>query len=444
MIDFISPVLALAVAGLFVGRATRSFSSREQSLLVLAFGMYASAAIGQVLITRYYYGGGDMMVYFQTGSQIADLVRYRPSEFLPQVVALFLHSESRWPFWVMGAGTPTGTPSAVSGMLQLVMGKTLYGVCLVVSVGAYFGQLALYRVFREVFPQRLRIRLLVACMMVPSVVFWSSGLLKEALAMAGFGWVVLGLHRIVQRRWGPGLALAVIAGSWVSLIKPYILFALAIAAGVYWYWRRSLDASGGDAVTIRPANLVLGGAAVVALIVGLGELFPRYSIDELAQETARLQTVGARVGGGSYYEIGPSSDRSLIGQLASAPLALFTSLFRPLLFEARNGTMMVNALEATVLLALAVRSVIRYRVGGLWLSLRRSPILMFGVAFVLTFGVAVGLASTNLGTLSRYRVPLMPFWAVLLVVWNSARPGPHQPATAPVKGVRSGRRRSRP
>ena len=46
----------------------------------------------------------------------------------------------------------------------------------------------------------------------------------------------------------------------------------------------------------------------------------------------------------------------------------------------------------------------------------KTPFLVFCLVFVITFGLAVGLASTNLGTLSRYRAPLLPFFAVLLLV----------------------------
>jgi len=41
--------------------------------------------------------------------------------------------------------------------------------------------------------------------------------------------------------------------------------------------------------------------------------------------------------------------------------------------------------------------------------------------FVMAFGIAVGLASSNLGTLSRYRSPLVPFFVVLLLVLGKPR-----------------------
>jgi hypothetical protein len=40
-------------------------------------------------------------------------------------------------------------------------------------------------------------------------------------------------------------------------------------------------------------------------------------------------------------------------------------------------------------------------------------------------GVGVGLATTNLGTLTRYRMPMMAFYAAFLIVWyERCKPAP--------------------
>ncbi|MEQ9646988.1 MAG: hypothetical protein RLO52_15980 [Sandaracinaceae bacterium] len=437
MADIISPLLALVLGLVLIGGVLRQFRTEERGLLLAAFLFHVLAAFAQVWITQGIYGGGDMMVYFVTGATIADVVSYDPGRFFPELVALLVHQESIWPFYVMGAGGSTGTMSAVSGLLQLVLGESIYGVCVALSIAAFFGQLALYRVFREVFQTHLWRRHLVATMLVPSVVFWSSAILKETVAMAAFGWVVLGLHRFVQRRRAVGVALVLFAGFWVAMVKAYVLFALALAGAVWWYWRRANDASGGRGVDLRPGYVLIGVGAVVLMIVVLGELFPRYAVEKVGEETARLQHVGTSVQGGSYYEVAEQEERSLLGQLAFAPLALATSLFRPAFFEVRNVTMAVNAIETTTLTVLLLMAFARRSPKGLWNEIKRSPTLAFAIVFVVGFGVAVGLASTNLGTLSRYRIPMMPFFAALVLTWTARAPhGSHaHPRLPPARHV---------
>jgi hypothetical protein len=430
VLEAFSPLLVIVIGGALAMGAVRSYTPRERGLILASFAAHVVAAVAQVLITREYYGGGDMMVYFVTGTLIADVVSYDPGRFLPEVWGLLVHNDIELPFYVMGAGGSTGTMSGISGLLQIVLGPSIYAVCMGLSVAAFFGQLALYRVFRELFPDSVWQRLVIATMLVPSVVFWSSAILKETIVMAAFGWVVLGLHRFVQGRRLVGLALILVAGFWVAMVKAYVLFALALAAVVWWYWRRALESTGGQGVAIHPVYLTLGAVAGVGMVVGLGELFPRFALENVTQEAASLQQLGAQVGGGSYYQVGGDQpQRSVVGQLAFAPLALLTSLFRPFVFEVRNATMAMNALETAAFAGLLVKAVTAHSWRGIRHQLTRSPTLMFALVFVLTFGVAVGLTSTNLGTLSRYRIPMVPFFAALLLLWNARSAAPKVAST---------------
>jgi hypothetical protein len=77
--------------------------------------------------------------------------------------------------------------------------------------------------------------------------------------------------------------------------------------------------------------------------------------------------------------------------------------------------------------------------GGLF----RSPFLVSSVVFILVFGVGVGLATRNLGSLSRYRMPMMPFYATtLLVLRRRGREAIEEARTRPRALVAP--RRSRP
>jgi hypothetical protein len=107
---------------------------------------------------------------------------------------------------------------------------------------------------------------------------------------------------------------------------------------------------------------------------------------------------------------------TLVGRFAYAPAALVTSLFRPVLFEVHNMPSLVNAVETTVLTLLFARVLFTRSLGKVRREIADNPLLVFCLVFVIAFGIAVGLASANLGTLSRYRSPLLPFFVVLLLV----------------------------
>jgi hypothetical protein len=129
--------------------------------------------------------------------------------------------------------------------------------------------------------------------------------------------------------------------------------------------------------------------------------------------------------------MGDGSARTIAGQMAFAPLALVSSLYRPFLFEASSLQVAINALETAVLLALTLRAFAVNGVAGTFGRIWQSPLLAHCLIFAAIFGTAVGLGTTNLGTLSRYRMPLVPFFAFALLSLAMRPPSastPPQPA----------------
>ena len=77
---------------------------------------------------------------------------------------------------------------------------------------------------------------------------------------------------------------------------------------------------------------------------------------------------------------------------------------------------LLNAAETTFILGSVIwigfKRGVRKTV-GLILS---SPLAMFCLTFTLLFSVIVGLSTPNLGSLSRYRAPMMPFYISLILM----------------------------
>jgi hypothetical protein len=148
----------------------------------------------------------------------------------------------------------------------------------------------------------------------------------------------------------------------------------------------------------------------------MGSLFPEYAPETISASFADRQEGWQQVDAGSTVELGSGKARMPIQQLQFVPIALVTSLFRPSIVDVRNPPTFFAAIEST-LLALGVLSLFgadgRATVRRVFL---RVPLLVFSGVFVLVFAIAVGLATSNLGSLSRYRMPMMPFYATILLV----------------------------
>ena len=147
----------------------------------------------------------------------------------------------------------------------------------------------------------------------------------------------------------------------------------------------------------------------------------RYSIDRIA-ETAKITAydVGRWTGrnAGSRYDLG-DLDGTIPGMLRLAPSAINVSLFRPYLWEINNPLMLIASLESSILLILTM--IVLMRAVRVLPRLANSPMVLFAFTFSMIFAFAVGISTYNFGTLFRYKIPLMPFYGILLVIaWAEA------------------------
>ena len=116
---------------------------------------------------------------------------------------------------------------------------------------------------------------------------------------------------------------------------------------------------------------------------------------------------------GSGYTLG-ELDGSLSSMFRLTPQAINVSLFRPYLWEVNNPLMLLSALESLVFLILSLILIFKYRLGVL--KSFRNPDVSFSFIFSVILAFAVGVSSFNFGTLVRYKIPLLPFYSVALIL----------------------------
>ena len=109
--ELIPTFFVLCIGAVAAASWARRFTTREQQLIMASLGAHALAACAQVWITRDYYGIGDMLLYHETGVELARLIRFDPGRFLPEVASLLYHERPYLPVFVLGAGGSSGTTS---------------------------------------------------------------------------------------------------------------------------------------------------------------------------------------------------------------------------------------------------------------------------------------------------------------------------------------------
>lgn len=420
--DLIPIVSVLSLGLLVFHKAQDRIERRDRAMLLVSFLGHVISAFGQVWITRDFYSGtGDMSGYERRGTALAALMRDDFLYWAPEVAKLIFLQHPNLPVDIFGAGSATGAMAGITGFLFLVLNDSLHAACLFVSILSFQARFTLFSVLRFQVSAHLRRRLLFAVMLIPSVVFWTSGLTKETFAVIGLGALLNGAWLMTQGTPRGGLMRAILGAALVAMAKPYILFPAILALATWFYWQRAT--AGGRDLKVRPAYALAAVLFSATIIVMLGRLFPEYAVSNFIDEATRYQRIGRHIEGGSNYSLGDvDGSRGALGQLLFAPLALATALFRPFIFEANNPLVLLNALETTAILIAVLRALVLRPLSATWRYLRASPLLVACFVFTLAMGTAVGLATTNLGTLSRYRAPMFPFFSTLVMVLSARTP----------------------
>ena len=399
----------------------RQFESVSRVDLTLGVLMHYGVTIFALLMVLHVYGG-DMMSYLSQGRMLASLMASDMSEFGPAVVQLLLQQEPTPMLPVLLVGNSTASMIAISGLLCLLLGPSIWGVSLVLNGYVLASTMYAYRALAVSFPQAYGRGIFYATVMLPSVIFWSSGLFKETLAILGvmlsFGGVVFFLRRGHKRAlWALGAGVSLIA-----LVKAYLLMPLTASSGIYVYAYRSMLGKGRVQWFRNPWQAALALVATVGALAILAQFFPQLTPEAVAKEAATLQNFGKRIQGGTSYTVLDGAQVEGYGTYLYLPIGLIFSLFRPFPTDVRNMSVALNFAEMMVLLYLWFGLLTRSKPRRLIRTINSSPMLLFCLTFVLLTGSFVGLATTNVGTLSRYRGPMMPFYACLLyVLWRHER-----------------------
>ena len=408
-------IIMFSMMGMLI--LSRSLAGWERPLVWASAFFHMISAVCMILLTKYFFGGGDLFAYQFHGQNMAEFLY---SDFFAQAPDFWLYligkdTGRRLAF----EQTSTGSMIALSAWLHGPLLGSLYGKCILLAMLGVPSKYLIYKGIASFFSARAHRAILIACMLLPSTVFWTSGMLKEPIAMLGMGPLVYGTSLLIHGKlYLRALILTCIGAFIISIFKAYILFPWVVAMMLCYYWHRQVSQGKRPGLLKNPIYLVIVMAMSVGGIIALGEIFPRYSISSLSDEINNLQTIGQRIGGGSNYSLGTPAAGGSSAQLSLLPLGLFFSLFRPFFFEVRNAALLLNALETTFFLAMWVRMFWVKGPRQIVRTIFATPGLIGAVVFVLLFGAVVGIATSNVGTLSRYRIPMMPFYVSVLFLLN--------------------------
>ncbi|MFD1467241.1 hypothetical protein ACFQ48_03315 [Hymenobacter caeli] len=286
------------------------------------------------------------------------------------------------------------------------------------SLFSFVGCWQLARALARGFPAAPAGAGLVGLVLWPSVAYWAAGLNKEAALLGSGAWLLaLTLDWLyAPAAAGPGRlplgrGLAMLALGLLCFNMRYF-FAVPLLEGMLGLalvqkLRRRGWVRGRGAQALVLAALLAAGVAVAP------EVSVVFRLNKFTSQVLRIYDHDLLMSAGrphfEYADLRPTP----ASFLAHAPLAALNTFTRPWLGESAEPQYVAAGLENALLLALgalALGALARGRGGRLPFAL---AVVLLG--YCLLLAVLVGLSTPNLGTLSRYRSILLPFWVLLLL-----------------------------
>ncbi len=395
--------------------------NRRYFFPALSAKIVGALALG--LVYQFYYHGGDTFNYHSYGSRVIwDAFTEAPGAglrliFYPDVGSdpalyrysskiLFFHDPSS--YFVI----------RITAFLDLFTFSSYAATAVLFAVIGFAGMWLLFLAFYGQYPH-LHKWIAISAFFIPSVFFWGSGILKDTLIMAALGAITFTVKRIFfDKKIKIGSILLLMAALVMTYhIKKYVLLCF-LPAAFFWVFAGNLSRI--RSIVLRmilfPFIILIAGFSGYFAVKKIGEDDPKYALDKLAK-TSRVTAydIGFYTGrdAGSGYSLGELDD-SFGGMLRLAPQAINVALFRPYLWEVKNPLMLLSAIESLLLLGTTLYLLITLNVN--FFRFLNNPNVLFCMLFSITFAFAVGVSTFNFGSLARYKIPLLPFYLIGLVL----------------------------
>jgi len=270
-----------------------------------------------------------------------------------------------------------------------------------------FLSLAGLKALHNVFQKHLQVMewwSVAALFMAPSILFWSSGVLKEAPLICALGFFWWSFIRLLWEKKTFTIILVFAASAFVMFwLKEYVLLCCLPAVFFIILCRLFSKIS---------KIILFFGSQLIVLLIALypGPFFPAgnvvYVINKKQED---FYNVSREMQAGSAIETAPLANG--IDLMCSTPKAFSTTFFRPFLWESHGVVALFSAIENAFYLILFLLAIFYCR------KLKQMPIMALACVSVLFFSaIIIGNSVPVLGAVVRYKIAALPF-LLILCLW---------------------------
>lgn len=390
-----------------------------------AFFLHMFGAVAYAMMVQYYYGYGDSFIFYYGSDFLSSQVIQDVNNF-----KYFFKSAAEVKSWYdfeVGNLSYSGYFGIASNLFIMKIAAVLsflaFNKYLIITLFfglfSFAGLWKLFLVFKDINKGKQLKVLAWATLYMPSVWFWGSGLIKDSVCIGCTGFIIHFLYKLfIKKEFSLKdlVALAVLLYI-VSIIKSYIIIVLSVSLATFVFYK-----------FVTPfKNLVIRGFIILVFFLSVIIIAFITNFSDQLQLIAEESKVQVDTYQRNYEAVQYEDERSRgnveavfidasIGDLLlHSPVAVFTCLFRPFIWESRKVFILFSAFEALFLLFSTLYLLYKMRFFGFFREIFKTPFTLFSFIMAILFALIIGFTTYNFGTMARYKIILLPFYLFTLV-----------------------------
>lgn len=404
------PWIAVAVFILQRWTIRLGLSARDYRWLL---GCLAAKLIGSFVLQglyTYYYTDrttADIYRFFDDGMILRDIAFTSPRDFLSIMIGIYPEELFRVEYfeqmnsWIkpyeQSSYNDNHTMIRYNGLLGFVSLGYYEVHSVITTILSFFSLMLISSLFSR---KRIAFAMILFTLM-PGILIWTSGVLKESLVMIGISagcWALLANKSSLRKR-----GLLFILSAFVLLqVKPYFLAALLPAFIALWLSRNLAPYSG-------KSFLKQWGIWLTCIAIGFGSaaLFNVDLLGAVSQKQNDFLNHAEVIKAGSMVSI-ERLDGSFKRFIMVTPTALKNALIEPLPWNFSGLPSILMMLENILFLGLLALALFQG-------SSKKNELALFLGQFALPVILLIGFTTPVLGAIMRYRAPIMVLLVLLLL-----------------------------
>lgn len=390
-----------------------------------ALTLKIAGALSLCFIYTIYYNGGDTTGYFNDSTCLNKLLFHNPAAGIDIIVngltiekLAYFNIDTGYPVYFRDISTAFVV--RFTAIISLFSFRSYLVTSILLAWISFGGIWNLYRVFINEFPH-LSKELITAFFMIPSVLIWGSGILKDTFTLSAVGYYTYAFYKgfIKHENVIKNVVVLFLASYVIITVKSYIFIAL-VPGSLIWIVSNITSKIKGSLIRYiaGPLMISISIASALFIINFMGNSLGKFSSDKLLDRAVITQRdLKSDYYQGSSFDIG-EFDNNITSIISVSPQALLAGLFRPYLWEANNVLMIASGLENFWFLYLTISILYKTKIVGFLGFINKNHLLTFSLIFSLFFAFSVGLTTSNFGSLVRYKIPAQPFYVACMVIIN--------------------------